>query len=130
AGRRCRSGHFQHCHVHADGRRAGLQAFGTVSRPCMSELSMSSKASPWGQRAGIAALVLALALFPLLAPLFDLDYYTGFVRRLMIVALAAASLNFLMGRVGLVALGHAGFVGVGAYAVAVLAEAGWTSAWL
>jgi len=91
---------------------------------------MSSNASPWGQRAGIAALVLALALFPLLAPLFDLDYYTGFVRRLMIVALAAASLNFLMGRVGLVALGHAGFVGVGAYAVAVLAEAGWTSAWL
>jgi len=91
---------------------------------------MSSNASPWGQRAGIAALVLTLALFPLLAPLFDLDYYTGFVRRLMIVALAAASLNFLMGRVGLVALGHAGFVGVGAYAVAVLAEAGWTSAWL
>jgi branched-chain amino acid transport system permease protein len=91
---------------------------------------MSSNASSWGQRAGIAALVLALALFPLLAPLFDLDYYTGFVRRLMIVALAAASLNFLMGRVGLVALGHAGFVGVGAYAVAVLAEAGWTSAWL
>ena len=90
---------------------------------------MNSKASPWGARAGIALLVLALALVPLLAPLFDLDYYTGFVRRLMIVALAAASLNFLMGRVGLVALGHAGFVGVGAYAVAALAEAGWTSAW-
>ena len=91
---------------------------------------MNSKASPWAARAGIAVLVLALALVPLLAPLFDLDYYTGFVRRLMIVALAAASLNFLMGRVGLVALGHAGFVGVGAYAVAALAEAGWTSAWL
>lgn len=90
---------------------------------------MNSKASPWAARAGIAVLVLALALVPLLAPLFDLDYYTGFVRRLMIVALAAASLNFLMGRVGLVALGHAGFVGVGAYAVAALAEAGWTSAW-
>ena len=95
----------------------------------MSESSMNSKASPWAARAGIAMLVLALALVPLLAPLFDLDYYTGFVRRLMIVALAAASLNFLMGRVGLVALGHAGFVGVGAYAVAALAEAGWTSAW-
>ncbi|RIX70858.1 hypothetical protein D3H34_32570, partial [Acidovorax cavernicola] len=69
-------------------------------------LSVPAKnASPWRARAGIAALLLALALFPLLAPLFDLDYYTGFVRRLMIVALAAASLNFLMGRVGLVALG-------------------------
>lgn len=96
----------------------------------MSESSMNSKASPWAARAGIAVLLLALALVPLLAPLFDLDYYTGFVRRLMIVALAAASLNFLMGRVGLVALGHAGFVGVGAYAVAALAEAGFSSAWL
>ena len=83
-----------------------------------------------GPSLALGGLVLALALFPLVAPLFDLDYYTGFVRRLMIVALAAASLNFLMGRVGLVALGHAGFVGVGAYAVAALAEAGWTSAWL
>jgi len=83
-----------------------------------------------GPTVALVLLVLALALFPVVAPLFDLDYYTGFVRRLMIVALAAASLNFLMGRVGLVALGHAGFVGVGAYAVAVLSEAGWTSAWL
>lgn len=83
-----------------------------------------------GPRIGLVLLVLALALFPVVAPLFDLDYYTGFVRRLMIVALAAASLNFLMGRVGLVALGHAGFVGVGAYAVAVLAEAGLSAAWL
>ncbi|MET1116709.1 MAG: branched-chain amino acid ABC transporter permease [Comamonas sp.] len=83
-----------------------------------------------GPSVALVLLVVALALFPVVAPLFDLDYYTGFVRRLMIVALAAASLNFLMGRVGLVALGHAGFVGVGAYAVAVLSEAGWTSAWL
>ncbi len=97
----------------------------------MSEIAMNvplKKAAP-GACIALVLLVLALALFPLAAPLFDLDYYTGFVRRLMIVALAAASLNFLMGRVGLVALGHAGFVGVGAYAVAVLAEAGWTSAW-
>lgn len=94
------------------------------------KMNVPAKKAAWGAHVGLAALVLALALFPLVAPLFDLDYYTGFVRRLMIVALAAASLNFLMGRVGLVALGHAGFVGVGAYAVAALAEAGWTSAWL
>lgn len=92
---------------------------------------MSNVSAKKAKRAlGPVLLVLALALVPLVAPLLDLDYYTGFVRRLMIVALAAASLNFLMGRVGLVALGHAGFVGVGAYAVAALAEAGWTSAWL
>lgn len=82
----------------------------------------------WLPAAGATALVLALACFPLFAPLWELDYYVGFVRRLMIVSLAALSLNFLIGRVGLVALGHAGFVGVGAYVVAMASEAGWTLA--
>jgi branched-chain amino acid transport system permease protein len=33
------------------------------------------------------------------------------VRRVLIVALAAASLNFVLGFGGMVALGHAGFMG-------------------
>ncbi|THF63197.1 branched-chain amino acid ABC transporter permease [Pseudothauera nasutitermitis] len=76
-------------------------------------------------------LVLAvLALFPLLAPLGGLEYYVGFVRRLLIVAIAAASLNFILGYGGMAALGHAGFVGVGAYTVVALVDAGFSSAWL
>ena len=71
-------------------------------------------------------LVLAvLALFPLLAPLFGVEYYVGFMRRVMIVAIAAASLNFILGYGGMAALGHAGFIGVGAYTVVALVEAGW-----
>ena len=81
--------------------------------------------------AALPWLVLALlAAVPLLAPVFGLDYYVGFVRRLLIVTLAAMSLNFLIGYGGMVALGHAGFVGVGAYAVVAMADAGYTSAWL
>jgi branched-chain amino acid transport system permease protein len=47
----------------------------------------------------------------------------------MIVAIAAMSLNFLIGWVGLVALGHAGFVGLGAYTVVALVDGGNTSVW-
>lgn len=71
-----------------------------------------------------------LAAFPLLAPLLGVEYYVGFVRRALIFALAAASLNYILGFGGLVALGHAGFLGVGAYTLVALAEAGVQSAWL
>ena len=70
-----------------------------------------------------------LAAFPLIAPAFGLEYYIGFVRRLLIVMIAATSLNFILGYGGMVALGHAGFVGVGAYAVVAMVEAGVGSAW-
>ena len=76
-------------------------------------------------------LVLALlAAFPLVAPAFGLEYYVGFVRRVLIVAIAATSLNFILGYGGMAALGHAGFIGVGAYTVVALVEAGVSSAWL
>lgn len=65
-----------------------------------------------------------------MAPALGLDYYVDFVRRILIVSIAALSLNFLIGRAGLVALGHAGFVGVGAYAVVVMVEGGFSNAWL
>ncbi|WP_394791643.1 branched-chain amino acid ABC transporter permease [Rhodoferax sp.] len=87
--------------------------------------------SSWGSRILLPLAVLAaLALFPLLAAQFGLEFYIGFVRRILVFALAAASLNFIMGYGGMVALGHAGFLGVGAYTVVALTEAGVTSAWI
>lgn len=59
-----------------------------------------------------------------------MDFYVSFLRRAMIFAIAAASLNFILGFGGLPALGHAGFLGVGAYAVVALADAGLSSAWI
>ena len=65
-------------------------------------------------------LVLALlAAFPLLAPALGLEYYVGFVRRVLIVAIAASSLNFILGYGGMAALGHAGFMSVGGYSCAI-----------
>ena len=84
----------------------------------------------WVSHSVLAALVIVLGTFPWVAPALGLDYYVDFVRRILIVSIAALSLNFLIGRAGLVALGHAGFVGVGAYAVVAMVEGGYSNAWL
>ncbi|GAA4331950.1 branched-chain amino acid ABC transporter permease [Pigmentiphaga soli] len=72
--------------------------------------------------------MLLLAL-PFAAQALGADYYVGFVTRMLIFMLAAASLNFILGYGGMVALGHAGFMGVGAYTLVALVDAGYTSAW-
>ena len=73
--------------------------------------------------------MLLLGAFPWVAPALGLDYYVDFVRRILTISMAALSLNFLIGRAGMVALGHAGFVGVGAYAVVAMVEGGYSNAW-
>lgn len=71
----------------------------------------------------VLGLVLLL-VFPLVAPALNLDFYVSFVRRVLIFALAATSLNFILGYGGMVALGHAAFFGAGAYVVAILSVQG------
>lgn len=71
----------------------------------------------------VLGLVLLL-VFPLVAPVLNLDFYVSFVRRVLIFALAATSLNFILGYGGMVALGHAAFFGAGAYVVAILSVQG------
>ncbi len=78
----------------------------------------------------LAIVAAALVAFPFLASAFGLDFYIGVLRRILIFALAAASLNIILGYGGMVALGHAGFIGVGAYTVVALSDAGITSAWV
>jgi branched-chain amino acid transport system permease protein len=72
--------------------------------------------------------LLLLTLFPLFAPALDLGFYVSFVRRVLIYALAASSLNFILGYGGMVALGHAAFFGAGAYVVAILSAQGQSQA--
>ena len=58
------------------------------------------------------------------------EFYVSFASRVLIMALAATSLNLVIGFGGMVSFGHAAFFGAGAYCVAVLAEAGVGSAWI
>jgi branched-chain amino acid transport system permease protein len=78
----------------------------------------------------VLALVLVAAIaFPFAAHALGWDYYVGVMTRVMIYALAATSLNLVLGYGGMISFGHAAFFGVGAYAVAILAQEGVTSAW-
>ena len=71
-----------------------------------------------------------LVLFPLIASATGTDFYVSLASRILIFALAATSLNLILGFGGMVSFGHAAFVGVGAYAVAIFMQAGVVSAWL
>lgn len=77
----------------------------------------------------MAVLVLLLLVFPPLATAAGLDFYIGFASRLLIFALVASSLNFILGFGGMVSLGHAAYFGTGAYVVGILMFHGVFSAW-
>jgi branched-chain amino acid transport system permease protein len=64
-------------------------------------------------------LLLLAALVVLLPLIFPSGYYFRVAALVWISALAAIGLNILMGQAGQVSLGHAGFFGIGAYAVAI-----------
>lgn len=71
-----------------------------------------------------ASLMLALALLPLAATALGQGYYITFASRVLVIAIAAVGLNLALGYGGMVSFGHALYVGLGAYVVAVLSEAG------
>ena len=71
----------------------------------------------------VAGLVL-LALVPPLAAALNQPFYLDLLRRVMIFAIAAVSLNLILGYGGMISFGHAAYLGIGAYAVAILAYHG------
>lgn len=77
-----------------------------------------------------AALLLLLALVPWLANALGQPFYVTLVTRIMVFALAAMSLNFILGFGGLVSFGHAMYMGVGAYAVGMLSHHGVSNGWI
>ncbi len=77
-----------------------------------------------------AAILVLLALLPMIAGALESGYYVSFGTRVLIYALAAIGLNLILGFGGMVSLGHAMYVLLGAYAVAIPASLGLTSGWL
>ena len=74
--------------------------------------------------------VLALLALPPFVLYIGQPFYLDLVRRIMILAIAAISLNLILGYGGLVSFGHAAYLGIGAYAVGILGFYGITSGWL
>ena len=80
-------------------------------------------------KTAISLLAFAIA-FPLAMQALDQPFYIGFGARVLIYAMAAASLNLVLGYGGMVSFGHAAFFGAGAYIVGILAVEGMRSAWI
>jgi branched-chain amino acid transport system permease protein len=71
-----------------------------------------------------ALLLAALALVPIYAILTGDTFAMTLFTRVLILALGAVSLNLIMGYGGMVSFGHAVYLGIGGYAVGILAKEG------
>ena len=80
-----------------------------------------------GTLLALAALVALAIVLPWLLRAFGLDFYLSLATRIAVYAIAATSLNLVLGYGGLVSFGHAAFVGLGAYVTAILVSEGVTS---
>ena len=76
------------------------------------------------------AVVLALAIYPLIMSSLGEPFYISIGSRVLILALAASALNLALGYGGMISLGHAAFLGAGGYGVAILAKYGVVAAWV
>ena len=74
------------------------------------------------------AVLAGLVALPWLLQAIDQGFYVSLASRMLIFALAATSLNLVIGFGGMVSFGHAAFFGTGAYCVAILASCGVVSA--
>ena len=81
------------------------------------------RAAPYQKPVAIA-LLLILAALPSGLNALGQEFYIGFATRVRIFALAASSLNLVLGFGGMFSLGHAAFFGLGAYAAAICQQTG------
>lgn len=87
---------------------------------------MAKRISVW-----VAAfIVLLLLAVPIYSNLAAEPFALTFFSRVLVFALAAISLNLILGYGGMVSFGHALYLGLGAYAVGLLAQNGITNGWV
>jgi branched-chain amino acid transport system permease protein len=72
----------------------------------------------------------AFAAVPFIATAIEQPFWISFFARILIYAIAASALNLALGYGGMVSFGHALFMGLGSYAVALPAFHGVGSGWV
>jgi branched-chain amino acid transport system permease protein len=72
----------------------------------------------------VVVLLAALALLPLYVELGGSRFLLTLFTRIIILAMAAVSLNLILGFGGMMSFGHAVYLGIGGYAVGMLAHEG------
>ena len=80
---------------------------------------MSARADKSGRYWIALVGVLILFLAPFAISYWDQPFYLDVLMRLMILAIAAISLNLILGYGGMISLGHSVYIGIGAYAVGI-----------
>jgi branched-chain amino acid transport system permease protein len=75
----------------------------------------------------VVLLLIALVLLPVYVELTGSRFLLTLFTRIIILALAAVSLNLILGYGGMMSFGHAAYLGIGGYAVGILAFEGITS---
>jgi branched-chain amino acid transport system permease protein len=75
----------------------------------------------------VAAVIVLLVLLPVYAHAVGNLFLQSLFTRIVILAMAAVSLNLIMGFGGMVSFGHAAYIGIGGYVVGILAYEGVTS---
>jgi branched-chain amino acid transport system permease protein len=75
----------------------------------------------------VATVLVLLALVPVYTLAIGNPYLLSLFTRIVILAMAAVSLNLIMGFGGMVSFGHAAYIGIGGYAVGILGYEGLSS---
>src|ERR1700733_9226719 len=69
----------------------------------------------------LVIIFVVLAGIPLFAAATDQPFYLDLFTRVMVFAIAALSLDFILGYGGMVSFGHAAYLGIGGYSGGILA---------
>ena len=106
-----------------------------VSSTAASSPSVSQQPGQAGWRSKLTVgIVVVLALIGVLLPWYASvagdSYSITLVSRILVYALAAVGLNLALGFGGMVSMGHAMYLGLGAYTVLLTADAGVSNGWL
>jgi len=98
-----------------------------------SQASLQVPQVPWRPSlygAFVLTLLAVLALVPVYATLSAQPFYVTLFARIVIFAIAAVSLDLILGIGGLVSFGHALYLGLGAYTTGILAQHGIDNGWV
>src|SRR5262249_11879651 len=117
-----RAGALLDADLSADGDRAG----GAADGPVPGDGQMTEQMTVWltPRNLVVAVLLIFLALVPVYVAATGNAFLMTLFTRIIILAIAATSLNLILGYGGMVSFGHAVYLGVGGYAVGILAYEG------
>ena len=71
------------------------------------------------QEIGVSCLFILFAIIPILAPAIGEAFYVDVFARIMIWSIAAVGLNLVLGYGGMISFGHAAYIGLGGYTIAI-----------